>query len=209
MGRTTLSPDAAQDADLLFNSLVHASILAFRQAEHYDDFAVSAVLPAWDGMGFFKILSGANYKPKKYIKGDSIDVRVCAESALLQHAAHKDDLSGGVIFVRGPKELREVEGNRPSESLHPCINCRPKLKRALGNELVVVTFNGENVEPREAFTITQMIDYHDKDGEYPQAPIGMSVKEFTLAALAEGAAMSRIEVDRSQRFRTLKPEERT
>lgn len=194
VGRMTLRPEIMNDPETLFDFMAMFSLVEWQKAEHYNGFRVSAVAPAYDSdednsnTGLHpKLLSATNYRPNPTTRQGLGDVRVCAEQALIDNAVHVGDTLLGVMFTRGPEDLKPIEGCRPEmESLHLCRPCRGRLLGNTSPNLLIVTFAGVSLEPVEALTLRQMIEFHDFSGEYPRLSDGVTPRETAVKALANG-----------------------
>ncbi len=194
VGRMTLDQDIMNSPEDLYNFMAAFSVKEWRRANHYNDFKVCSVIPAFDANedGSFsgshpKLLSATNYRPDPASerRKNLADIRVCAEQALIDEAAHDGDTLVGVMFSRGPEEHKPIEGCRPEmKSLHLCRECRGRLLSRTSPDLLVVTFAGVSLEPIEALTLRQMIEFHDFHGEYPAQVDGQSPREVAISALA-------------------------
>jgi cytidine deaminase len=159
--RTRLGFDPREHPADAMAFLLEASLFAYEQGDHYDDFRTSAVGLVIAKGGIARVISGANHKP---YPGSA--VRVCAESAMLRGATKKGDIFAPVLYLRSPDELKPIVGCADDDgyvpkTLHPCGQCRPNLLKFFGPNLTIALFKGLERKPTEILRLADVCTFYD------------------------------------------------
>lgn len=179
-GRATLPDRLVADPELLLHHLAQASLdVADQKSVHYANYGMAALGVVLSADGTFKRISGANYTPSA-----SAWPRTCAEKGMLRASA-PGDVFGGAIALRSPFK-KQIEGvERDMVTVPPCpLPCSELLLR-ISPDLVIVTFEHGSLEPKEAYTVGDLVAFQKgKSDEYPAPPDGMEVEDYALQSLA-------------------------
>lgn len=185
--RITVPQSLAANPGALYDLCTYESVRSLDLATHYSGKQLSAVTPLWD-MGVdscfnapvLKLVSAGNNKPVMERAVDEAFTRVCAEQNLIDNALKVGDYLLGVLFIRSLKPLEPYEGNAAIEAPHLCGPCRQRAIPIFGENMVVVSFVGDDYVPNEATTIYQQKKHHEHHDDLEVLARGKDVKDYVI-----------------------------